>query len=215
MKNAKHIFFSVIRSSSYFPPTCIGSLWATESIWLSWKRCLQGNYNERFRLFPMFSFEPAESPQLISVRRAAGSWPLFLIYAQWGRTAKNWDVNTGPLAFPFARSLAPLTRLFASGCSLRSRPPLRSLVRALAPSLVGKWIIDVSKWPKFSPQWAIRTSPRLDFQFSTFPGLLTDIEFKAINDKCQHGLFHIRKLVLFRHKSVQWLQINLNLSHIP
>ena len=52
--------------------------------------------------------------------------------AQWGRTAKNWDVNTGPLARPFARSLAPLTHSLAPDCSLRSRPPLHSLVRLLA-----------------------------------------------------------------------------------
>ena len=49
-----------------------------------------------------------------------------------GRTAKNWDISTGPLARPFAHSLAPLTRLLAPDCSLRSRPPLRSLVHSLA-----------------------------------------------------------------------------------
>ena len=65
--------------------------------------------------------------------------------AQWSETAKNRDVSTGPLARPFARSLAPLTRSLAPDCSLRSRPPLRSLVRSLArsltsltPSLVGQ-----------------------------------------------------------------------------
>ena len=45
---------------------------------------------------------------------------------------KNRDVSTGPLAPPFACSLAPLTRSLALDCSLRSRPPLRSLVRSLA-----------------------------------------------------------------------------------
>ena len=30
--------------------------------------------------------------------------------ALWSGTNKNRDVNTGPLARPFARSLAPLTR---------------------------------------------------------------------------------------------------------
>ena len=44
----------------------------------------------------------------------------------------NRDVSTRPLARPFARSLAPLTRSLAPDCSLRSRPPLRSLVRSLA-----------------------------------------------------------------------------------
>ena len=42
------------------------------------------------------------------------------------------SLNTGPLARPFARSLAPLTRELAPDCSLRSRPPLRSLVHSLA-----------------------------------------------------------------------------------
>ena len=50
----------------------------------------------------------------------------------WSITAKNTDCSTGPLARPFARSLAPLTRSLAPDCSLRSRPPLRSLVRSLA-----------------------------------------------------------------------------------
>ena len=50
----------------------------------------------------------------------------------WSGTYKNRDVSTGPLARPFARLLAPLTRLLAPDCSLRSRPPLRSLVRSLA-----------------------------------------------------------------------------------
>ena len=45
--------------------------------------------------------------------------------AQWARTNKNRDVSTGPLARPFARSLAPLYGLLT---------PLRSLVRSLAHS---------------------------------------------------------------------------------
>ena len=52
--------------------------------------------------------------------------------ALWSITAKNTDCSTGPLARPFARSLAPLTRSLAPDCSLRSRPPLRSLIRSLA-----------------------------------------------------------------------------------
>ena len=52
--------------------------------------------------------------------------------ALWSRTNKNRDVSTGPLARPFARSLAPLTRSLAPDCSLCSRPPLRSLVGSLA-----------------------------------------------------------------------------------
>ena len=52
--------------------------------------------------------------------------------ALWSITAKNTDRSTGPLARPFARSRAPLTRSLAPDCSLRSRPPLRSLVCSLA-----------------------------------------------------------------------------------
>ena len=47
-------------------------------------------------------------------------------------TAKNTDCSAGPLARPFAHSLAPLTRSLAPDYLLRSRPPLRSLVRSLA-----------------------------------------------------------------------------------
>ena len=56
----------------------------------------------------------------------------FSLSALWSKTAKNTDCSTGPLARPFARSLAPLTRSLAPDCSLRSRPPLRSLARLLA-----------------------------------------------------------------------------------
>ena len=60
-----------------------------------------------------------------------GSWSSNS-YAKWAGLTKNTDWSTGPLARPFARSLAPLTHSLATDCSLRSRPPLRSLVRSLA-----------------------------------------------------------------------------------
>ena len=50
--------------------------------------------------------------------------------ALWSETNKNQNVSTGPLARPFARSLAPLTGSLALDCSLRSRPPLRSFPRS-------------------------------------------------------------------------------------
>ena len=50
--------------------------------------------------------------------------------ALWSGSAKNQDVSTGPLARPFACSLAPLTCSLAPDCSLRSRPPLRSFPRS-------------------------------------------------------------------------------------
>ena len=56
------------------------------------------------------------------------------------------------------RSFARTAHSFACSGLLASRPPLRSLVRSLArsltsltPSLVGKWIFNVSKWPGFVP----------------------------------------------------------------
>ena len=50
----------------------------------------------------------------------------------WSRFIENKDWNTGPLARPFVRSLAPLTRLLAPHCSLCLRAPLCSLVCLLA-----------------------------------------------------------------------------------
>ena len=55
-----------------------------------------------------------------------------VVVALWSGLNKNRDVSTGPIARPFPRSLAPLTRSLAPDCSLRSRPPLRSLIRSLA-----------------------------------------------------------------------------------
>ena len=60
----------------------------------------------------------------------------------WSGTNKNRDVSTGPLARPFARSLAPLTRSLAPDCSLRLRPLPRSLVRSLVRSLPRSWGSD-------------------------------------------------------------------------
>ena len=65
--------------------------------------------------------------------------------ALWARSTKNPDVSAGPLARPFARSLAPLTRSLAPHYSLRSRAPLRSLARSLphfAHSLARGKVID-------------------------------------------------------------------------
>ena len=48
--------------------------------------------------------------------------------AQWGRTAKNRDVSTGPLTRPFVSLLALLTHLLPLHCLLRSHTPLRSFL---------------------------------------------------------------------------------------
>ena len=64
------------------------------------------------------------------------------LYAIRGRTAKNQDRATGPLACPFARS--PLTHLLAPHCSLHSHAPLRSLVHSLTPKLESVFFYIIS-----------------------------------------------------------------------
>ena len=59
-------------------------------------------------------------------------WPT----TPWDRKAKIRDVSPGPLACPFARLLAPLTRSLALHCSLRS---LRSLTHSQACGKAWFW----------------------------------------------------------------------------
>ena len=55
----------------------------------------------------------AKTKLIISVQKS------YSAVARWVRTARDRDVNTtGPLARPFDHSLAPLTHLLASYCSL-------------------------------------------------------------------------------------------------
>ena len=79
---------------------------------------------------PFDSWESGPAMYLFHVSPLSGS-PL-ATSELWSGTNKNRDVSTGPLARPFARSLALLTRSLAPDCSLRSRPPLRSLFHSLA-----------------------------------------------------------------------------------
>ena len=67
--------------------------------------------------------------------------------SQWARSTKKPDVSTGPLACPFAHSLAPLTRsltphyLLGSCASLtRSLPHSLCFNPSLTPSLVNDWM---------------------------------------------------------------------------
>ena len=59
--------------------------------------------------------------------------------ALWARLTKHTDWSTGPLARPFARLLALLTRSLAPHYSLCSRAPLRSLAHSLTQSLSSSW----------------------------------------------------------------------------
>ena len=52
--------------------------------------------------------------------------------ALWSKIEKSTGVSTGLFNRPFAHSLAPLTCSLAPDCSLRSRPPLCSLLCSLA-----------------------------------------------------------------------------------
>ena len=106
------------------------------------------------------------------------------VIALWARSTKNPDCSTGPLARPFARSLAPLTRSLAPDCSLCSRPPLRSLVRSLAhfarsplrslPRLWDNERLDGYFFCVFYPFWTIvrryrrRRFARLDRQATKY-----------------------------------------------
>ena len=90
----------------------------------------KGSSNELRLRRPAFRFTT-------KIKNIPHSWSNFFFFslkwdALWSGTNKNRDVSTGPLARPFARSLALLTRLLAPDCSLRSRPSLHSLVRSVA-----------------------------------------------------------------------------------
>ena len=78
--------------------------------------------------------------------------------ALWARITKSTDWSTGPLAHPFAHSLAPLTRSLAPHYSLFSRAPLRSLT-SLTTSLVGKWMIGWLSNLFFFLFWPIMHDP--------------------------------------------------------
>ena len=60
------------------------------------------------------------------------SFLITLMSTLWSRTAKNTDCSNGPIARPFGRLLALLTRLLVLDGTLCSHPLLRSLVRSLA-----------------------------------------------------------------------------------
>ena len=66
-----------------------------------------------------------------------------LSVAPWSGSTKNTDISTGPLACPFARSLAPLTHLLALHYLLRTRALLRLLAlfaHSLARGKVNDWM---------------------------------------------------------------------------
>ena len=52
--------------------------------------------------------------------------------ALWFKMTKNWDVNTGPLARPFALSHCSRIHLLCTACIAHA--PLRSLVHSLTHS---------------------------------------------------------------------------------
>ena len=60
----------------------------------------------------------------------------------WSKTTENLDGSTGPLAHPFARSLALLTHSLAPHCSLCSCATLCSFVHFPAHSLPSSWESD-------------------------------------------------------------------------
>ena len=80
------------------------------------------------------------------VKKFPFSWvsKILTITALWARSTKKTDWSTGPLARPFARSLAPLTCSLALHYLLRWRAPLRSLSLARSlRSLPSSWDSDL------------------------------------------------------------------------
>ena len=75
-------------------------------------------------------------PRLHSLQSVFSSSPL------WSKITKNPDVNTGPLALPFAHSPVLHTHSLAPHCSLRSHAPLRSLVHLIVHSLACGKVYD-------------------------------------------------------------------------
>ena len=64
--------------------------------------------------------------------------------ALWIRTATIRDASNGPLACSFACSLALLTHLLASHCSLCLCAPLRLFICLLAHTLLSSWESELS-----------------------------------------------------------------------
>ena len=64
--------------------------------------------------------------------------------AQWGTSAKNRDVSTGPLACHFAHSLTLLTRLICTAC-------FACVLCCAHSQLAGKWVIWCIKTTWFGP----------------------------------------------------------------
>ena len=72
-------------------------------------------------------------------------WSVTNCHSLWAKSTKTPHFSTGPLARPFARSLAPLTRSLAPHCSLRSL--IRSLAHfahSLACGTVNDWMAILS-----------------------------------------------------------------------
>ena len=137
--------------SGSFPPCPIHFSLNRSSRWWTGKprvqslrsKIIAGGRAAAIRRATCLSFVPKTTVSLspettlaTSSMRAPGSQAGECYAALWARITKNTDWSTGPLACPFARSLAPLTRSLASDCSLRLRPPLRSLVCSLTLELV-------------------------------------------------------------------------------
>ena len=71
------------------------------------------------------------------------------------RSTKNADIHTGPLACPFAKSLAPLTLLLAPHYLLCWRALLRSLICLLAHLARGTVVAIYSVFVYSGPQWCV------------------------------------------------------------
>ena len=84
------------------------------------------------------------------------------------RKAMKWEIHTGPLAFSFTCSLAPLTHSLVPYCVLCSRTLLRTFVHLISTELL--WL-DVSIRPGFVPKCiigCISAARKLNFSTTKF-----------------------------------------------
>ena len=65
-------------------------------------------------------------------------WSVTNCHSLWAKSTKTPDFSTGPLARPFARSLAPLTR------TAHSHRSLAHFTHSLARGTVNEWMIIYS-----------------------------------------------------------------------
>ena len=112
--------------------------------------------------------------------------------ALWSGTTKNPDIRTGPLAYPFAYTLAPLTHSLALHCLLH-------FARSLTFKLMGKWMIRCLKTTCFCPkvQWSLCRRP------VNFNGKFHLCKSLVLNKRSARAEFSHSNMVQNRNKNIK------------